>query len=68
MNRVKENEEVRKEINNELNDPKLLAAMSVCPEKAAYVALGSMIHLIYDISRSLAVIADKMSEVQQDGE
>lgn len=66
MNRVEENEEIRKQIDKRLNDPELLAAVALSPEQSTYIALGSMIPLIYDISKSLAVIADKMSEVQQD--
>ena len=65
MSRIEENEKVRKEIDDNLNDENLLLDLALNPGKAALIEGASMIPLVYDISKSLAVIADKLTEIPQ---
>jgi hypothetical protein len=60
MSRIDENEIVRKQIDDMLNDQELLTAILINPNKAMPILMGTSLHLLYDISKSLAVIADGM--------
>lgn len=61
MSRVLENEAVRKQVDAQLNDTELAAAIMIDVDKAVPVALACLIPIIFDISKSLAVIADKVN-------
>ena len=63
MSRIEENEKVRKKIDDQLNDENLLLSLAINPGKAALIENAVMIPLVYDISKSLAVIADKLTEI-----
>ena len=63
MSRIEENEKVRKQIDDQLNDENLLLHLAIDPGKSALIENALMIPLVYDISKSLAVIADKLTEI-----
>lgn len=54
-----------KKIDEQLNDEKLLLNLAINPGNATLIEGATMIPLVYDISKSLAVIADKLTEIPQ---
>lgn len=66
MSRVEENEQVRAQINRALNDQETVNEIFFDPNKGTQFLISTCIPLLHDMSLSLAVIADKISEVQQD--
>ena len=62
MNRVQENAACIKEIDTKLNDADLLAAILLNPDRAVGVGIASSLPVLMDISKSLAIIADEITE------
>ena len=62
MNRVQENAACLKEIDTLLKDPDLIDAILLNPERGVEVGIASSLPVLIDMSKSLAIIADKITE------